>query len=61
LPPTTLIAITISFYTFALSVAAIIIHGMLLLLVVAHCRGCVVAFLTLSHQSPPAFADPITG
>jgi hypothetical protein len=57
----TLIAITITLATLALSVAAITIRRTLLLFVVAHCRGRVVASSTLSRQPPPAFVAPVTG
>jgi hypothetical protein len=57
----TLIAVTIALTILALFVAAIIIHCTLLLFVVAHHCGRVVALLTPSYQLPPAFVAPITG
>jgi hypothetical protein len=59
--PTTLIAVTIALATLALFVAAIIIRRTLLLFVIAHRLGCVVASSTLSRQPPPAFVNPIAG
>jgi hypothetical protein len=54
----TLIAITIALAILPLFVAAITIRRMLLLFVVAHRRGCVVASSMLSCQLPPAFVAP---
>jgi hypothetical protein len=59
--PTTLISVTITLSTLALFVAAIVIRRTLLLFVVAHRRGRVVASSALSRQPLPAFVDPIAG
>jgi hypothetical protein len=56
----TLIAVTITLAILALFVA-ITIRRTLLLFVVAHRRGRVVALSTLSHQPPLAFVAPIAG
>jgi hypothetical protein len=57
----TLIAVTIALAILALFVTAITICCMLLLFVVAHRRGRVVASSTPSCQPPPAFIAPIAG
>jgi hypothetical protein len=57
----TLIAVTITLAILALFVTAITIHRTLLLFVVAHHCGRVVALLMLSHQPPPAFIAPVAG
>jgi hypothetical protein len=60
----TLIAITITLATLAtlaLFITAITIRRMLLLFVVAHRRGRVVASSTPLCQPPPAFVAPIAG
>jgi hypothetical protein len=56
----TLIAVTIALAILALFVA-ITIRRMLLLFVVAHCRGHVVALLMLSHQPLLTFVAPVAG
>jgi hypothetical protein len=55
------IVITIALAILALFVAAIIIRRTLLLFVVTHHRGRVVASLMLSCQLPPAFVAPVAG
>jgi hypothetical protein len=57
----TLIANTMAISTLALFIAAIIIRRMLLLFVLAHRRGHVVASPTLSRQPLPAFVNPFAG
>jgi hypothetical protein len=59
--PANLIAVTITLDTLTLVVAAIIIRRMLLLFIIVHCHGCVIALLTLSCQPPPAFVAPVAG
>jgi hypothetical protein len=57
----TLIAITITLAILALFVAAITICRMLLLFVIAHRHGRVVASLVLSHQPLPTFIALVAG
>jgi hypothetical protein len=57
----TLIAVTITLAILAHFVAAITIHRMLSLFVVAQGRGHVVALSATSCQQPPAFVAPVAG
>jgi hypothetical protein len=59
--PATLITVTITLATLTLFVAAIIIRRTLLLFIVAHRPGHVIALLMLSCQPLPAFAAPVAG
>jgi hypothetical protein len=59
--PATLIAVTITLATLTLFAAAIIIRRTLLLFILAHRRGHVIALMTLSGQPLPAFVAPVAG
>jgi hypothetical protein len=55
------ISVIIALSTLALFIAAIVIRRTLLLFVVAHHRGCVVALSMLSCQPSPIFVNPVAG
>jgi hypothetical protein len=57
----TLIAVTIALAILVIFVTAITIHRTLLLFVITHRCGHVVALSTPSCQPPPAFVTPVAG